>query len=72
MVETAFQNLFDMLSWGLTIIWSRPSQFQWPVTISVAAVYAAGGLFTMYLRQQRGHLVHVPRCLSPKVSVVSV
>lgn len=67
MVETAFQNVFDLLSWVLTIIWSRPSEFQWPVTVSIVAVYAAGGLYAFFLRRRRGHLVHAPRCVSAKL-----
>ncbi|WPH01846.1 Hypothetical protein R9X50_00470000 [Acrodontium crateriforme] len=57
-VEAAFQNLFEMFSYTLTIIFSRPDQFQWPVIISAAAVYAAGGLYTALVRKRRGHLFH--------------
>ncbi|KAL1874775.1 hypothetical protein VTK73DRAFT_194 [Phialemonium thermophilum] len=67
-VESSFQNLFDLLSWVLTIIWPNPASFQWPVVVSVAAVYAAGGLYIYYLRRQRGHLIHVPQCLYPKIN----
>ncbi|KAI0382232.1 hypothetical protein F5Y04DRAFT_253290 [Hypomontagnella monticulosa] len=66
-VETSFQNLFDLLAWSLTIIWSNPADFQWPVITSIGAVYAAGGLYAYFLRQRRGHLVHPPQCLAPKV-----
>ncbi|KAK3904041.1 Ferroporti-1 [Staphylotrichum tortipilum] len=66
-VEAAIQNLFDLLAWALTIIWPDPVSFQWPVIISVVAVYAAGGLYAYFLRERRGHLVHPPRCLRPKV-----
>jgi iron-regulated transporter 1 len=65
-LETSFQNLFDSLSWALTIIWSNPASFQWPVVISIAAVYAAGGLYTYFLRQRRGHILHSPHCLVGK------
>ncbi|KAL2135137.1 hypothetical protein VTI74DRAFT_9568 [Chaetomium olivicolor] len=67
--ETSFQNVFDMLSWALTIIWSNPNSFQWPVLISFAAVYIAGGLYASFLRRRRGHLIHAPSCLSPKLDV---
>jgi iron-regulated transporter 1 len=66
-VETSFQNVCDLLSWALTIIWSDPNSFQWPVVISVAAVYIAGGLYASFLRRRRGHLIHALSCLSPKV-----
>ncbi|KAH6626611.1 Ferroporti-1 [Chaetomium sp. MPI-SDFR-AT-0129] len=65
--ETSFQNVFDMFAWVLTIIWSKPSSFQWPVLVSVAAVYIAGGFYASFLRRRRGHLIHVPSCLDPKV-----
>ncbi len=66
-VEAAIQNLFDLLAWALTIVWSDPGEFQWPVVISVVAVYVAGGLYAYFLRERRGHLVHPPRCLKPKI-----
>lgn len=66
-VETSFQNVFDLLSWVLTIIWSNPASFQWPILASVVAVYAAGGLYALYLRRRRGHLVHMPQCVAMKL-----
>lgn len=66
-VEAAFQNLFEMLSYAVTIVFSRPDQFQWPVVISVLAVYMAGGLYTSFVRKRRGHLFHAPPCTCLKV-----
>ncbi|KAK3398745.1 hypothetical protein B0T20DRAFT_453444 [Sordaria brevicollis] len=65
-VEASFQNIFEMLAWALTIIWPNPNSFQWPIVISVAAVYVAGGLFAHFLRRRRGHLLHPPACLKSK------
>lgn len=65
-VEASFQNLFEILSYVTTIIFSRPDQFQWPVVISVGAVYTAGGLYAYFLRKRRGHLFHAPRCVCIK------
>ncbi|KAB5513157.1 Ferroporti-1 [Coniochaeta sp. 2T2.1] len=62
-VEAAFQNLFELASYVTTIIFSRPDQFRWPVVISIAAVYVAGGLYASFVRQRRGHLFHKPACL---------
>ncbi|OIW24970.1 hypothetical protein CONLIGDRAFT_656778 [Coniochaeta ligniaria NRRL 30616] len=67
--EASFQNVFDLLSWALTIIWSDPKSFQWPVLVSFAAVYIAGGLYGFFLRRRRGHLIHAPSCLGPKGDV---
>ncbi|OKL61350.1 hypothetical protein UA08_03727 [Talaromyces atroroseus] len=64
--ETAFQNFFELLSYASTIVFSKPSQFQWPVLISTAAVYLAGGLYAYFVRQRRGHLFHPPVCVAQK------
>ncbi|CAK7562635.1 MAG: hypothetical protein SEPTF4163_000483 [Sporothrix epigloea] len=61
--EAAFQNLFEVLAYSTTIVWSRPEQFRWPVMISIAAVYTASALYSAFVRQRRGHLFHSP--LSP-------
>ncbi|CAK7232317.1 hypothetical protein SBRCBS47491_008228 [Sporothrix bragantina] len=58
--EAAFQNLFEVLAYATTIVWSRPDQFRWPVVVSVAAVYTASALYTTFVRQRRGHLFHSP------------
>ncbi|KAB5533434.1 Ferroporti-1 [Coniochaeta sp. 2T2.1] len=62
-VEAAFQNLFELASYVTTIIFSRPDQFRWPVAISIAAAYVAGGLYASFVRQRRGHLFHKPACI---------
>ncbi|KAJ5329630.1 iron-regulated transporter [Penicillium brevicompactum] len=62
--EAAWQNLFEICSYVATIIFSRPDQFQWPVLISVIAVTLAGVLYASFVRIQRGHLVHMPKCLA--------
>ncbi|KAI9663116.1 MAG: hypothetical protein M1821_008164 [Bathelium mastoideum] len=56
--EASFQNLFELLSYATTLVFSQPDQFKWPIIMSTAAVYAAGGLYTFYVRRQRGHLLH--------------
>ncbi|RAO68985.1 uncharacterized protein BHQ10_004997 [Talaromyces amestolkiae] len=66
--EAAFQNLFELLSYASTIIFSKPSQFQWPVAISTAAVYMAGGLYAYFVRRRRGHLFHPPEWMLIKRS----
>lgn len=65
-VEATFQNVFELLSYVSTIIFSRPDQFQWPMVISVAAVYSAGGLYSLFVRKRRGHLLHRPPCMDRK------
>ncbi|OAR01588.1 hypothetical protein LLEC1_07904 [Akanthomyces lecanii] len=62
-IEASFQNLFELLSFATTIAFSRPEQFHWPLVISIAAVYVAGGLYAFFVRHRRGHLFHPPACL---------
>ncbi|KAK8143672.1 hypothetical protein G3M48_006896 [Beauveria asiatica] len=62
-VEASFQNLFELLSFATTITFPRPEQFHWPLVISIAAVYMAGGLYAFFVRRRRGHLFHPPACL---------
>ncbi|KAF2232561.1 hypothetical protein EV356DRAFT_525114 [Viridothelium virens] len=64
--EALFQNLFELLSYVSTLIFSRPDQFKWPVIISTTTVYMAGGLYTLYVRKQRGHLLHFNNLMKGK------
>ncbi|ELR05825.1 hypothetical protein VC83_04398 [Pseudogymnoascus destructans] len=66
-VEASFQNLFELLSYVTTIIFSKADQFQWPAVISVIAVYVAGGTYMVFVRRRRGHLVHMPSCIKPRL-----
>lgn len=63
--------MFEMLSYASTIVFSRPDQFQWPVVVSVVAVYVAGGLYTSFVRRRQGHLLHVPPCFPRKAETIS-
>ncbi|KAK5654299.1 hypothetical protein OQA88_7476 [Cercophora sp. LCS_1] len=59
-VETSFQNLFEMLSYLTTVVFSRPEDFRWPALISVGAIYVSGALYAAFVRKRRGHLFHAP------------
>ncbi|ETI22095.1 hypothetical protein G647_06166 [Cladophialophora carrionii CBS 160.54] len=61
--EATLQNLFELLSYVTTIVWSSPRQFQYPVLLSTVAVFTAAGLYAYFLRQRRGHLVHLSGCV---------
>lgn len=61
--EFAFQNIFEMLSFASTIIFSRPDQFKLPATVSAGAVGLAGILYAAFVRARRGHLVHLSNCV---------
>ena len=47
----------------MTIVFFRPEQFQYPVAISAAAVFVAGGLYAKSVRDSRGHLIHLSKCM---------
>ncbi|OHF03987.1 iron transporter [Colletotrichum orchidophilum] len=57
-VEAAWQNAFELLSYMATIFFFRPSQFNWPALVSVAAVTSASLAYTTFVWQRRGHLIH--------------
>ncbi|KAJ0297702.1 hypothetical protein COL516b_010557 [Colletotrichum fioriniae] len=57
-VEAAWQNAFELLSYMATIIFFRPSQFNWPALVSVAAVTSASLAYTLFVWKRRGHLIH--------------
>lgn len=60
--ESSLQNFFELCTFAMTIIWSRPKDFKYPATISLAAVYLASILYAWYVRVERGHLLHMPAC----------
>lgn len=53
--------LLDMLAYATTIIWSSPDSFYIPATISFTMVALAAIVFTLYVKQQRGHVIHAKR-----------
>jgi iron-regulated transporter 1 len=64
--EFALQNTFEMLAFASTIAFPKPEQFKYPATASVAATALAGVLYGLFLRERRGHLVHLSNCVDPK------
>lgn len=58
--EASLQNFFELLTSLTTIIFSRPSQFKIPACISFVSVCIAGALYSKYVRDRRGHLLHLP------------
>jgi solute carrier family 40 (iron-regulated transporter), member 1 len=62
-MEASFQNVFELCAYASTIVWARPAQFRYPVLLSSAAIFMAGALYTKFVRDRRGHLLHVSNCL---------
>lgn len=62
-VEMSLQNLFELCAFGTTVIFPRPDQFRYPALVSLVAVYCAAALYAKFVRDRRGHLLHMPSCL---------
>ncbi|KAL8785369.1 MAG: hypothetical protein Q9213_003434 [Squamulea squamosa] len=62
--EAALQNLFEMFSFAITSVFSKPEQFRYPALISVGATAVANLSFTAYVKRKRGHLLHKSTCLT--------
>lgn len=65
-IEASFQNFFEMCSFASTMVFSRPAEFQWPVLMSCVAVFVAAALYAYFVRERRGHLLHVSACVERK------
>ncbi|KAL2038557.1 hypothetical protein N7G274_008604 [Stereocaulon virgatum] len=65
-LEASLQNFFELLAYISTIIFPRPSDFQYPAFMSAAAVLVACILYAEYVRRTRGHLIHLSRCWDGK------
>ncbi|KAF2101061.1 hypothetical protein NA57DRAFT_36305 [Rhizodiscina lignyota] len=65
-VEASWQNLFELCAFASTIIFSKPSQFHWPVIMSLIATCSASIMYAGFVRARRGHLVHLSDCVESK------
>ncbi|CAN6674758.1 hypothetical protein TRVA0_064S00122 [Trichomonascus vanleenenianus] len=64
--EAALQNFFELCAGASTIMFSRPVEFKYPAIISIGAVYIAGVLYAKFVRDRRGHLLHVLDCVKSR------
>ncbi|KAL2429945.1 Solute carrier family 40 member 2 [Exophiala dermatitidis] len=62
-VEMSLQNFFELCAFATTIAFPRPDQFRYPALVSLAALYLSAGLYAKFVRDRRGHLLHMPACL---------
>ncbi|KAK5105181.1 hypothetical protein LTS08_001455 [Lithohypha guttulata] len=60
--EASLQNFFELCTFAMTVVWSRPDQFRYPAAISLDATYVAAACYARYVRVERGHLLHLPSC----------
>ena len=64
-VEASIQNFFELCAFAMTIIFPKPEQFRYPALVSLLAVYCSAALYARFVRNRRGHLLHMPACLKP-------
>ncbi len=62
-VEMSLQNFFELCAFATTIVFSKPDQFRYPCLFSLVAVYCSAALYAKFVRDRRGHLLHLPSCL---------
>ncbi|KIW19890.1 hypothetical protein PV08_00465 [Exophiala spinifera] len=62
-VEMSVQNFFELCTFATTIVFPKPAQFRYPAIISLVAVYLSAALYAKFVRDRRGHLLHMPTCL---------
>lgn len=56
-------NVFDLSQFVLIAIVSDPNDFIIPATVSLGAVVAASISYTVFVKQERGHLFHIKKRL---------
>jgi iron-regulated transporter 1 len=61
--EMGLQNLFELVSFVMTIVWADPMMFRVPVIVSFGSVAISAGCFAGFVRKERGHLIHLNHCL---------
>lgn len=62
-VEASLQNFFEICAFATTVIFPEPEQFRYPAIISLVALYSSAAFYAKFVRDQRGHLLHIPICL---------
>ena len=62
-IEASWQNVFELGSYAITIIFHRPEQFRWPILLSCCAIFISATLYSAFVRQRRGHLLHLSKCV---------
>ncbi|PPR06806.1 hypothetical protein CVT26_003832, partial [Gymnopilus dilepis] len=58
-LQYSLQNMLDLLKYVMPYASSRPSQFKYTATLSFAAVMTAACLYMVYIRRERGHVIHM-------------
>ncbi|MCJ1341506.1 hypothetical protein MMC09_006802 [Bachmanniomyces sp. S44760] len=56
--EMSFVNVFELGQWVLAAVFSNPEDFIWLAGGSICAVGIAAGMYALWVRRRRGHLMH--------------
>lgn len=62
-MEASLQNLFELCAFAMTIVFPRPVQFRHPALVSLGAIYCSAAVYATFVRNRRGHLLHMPSCI---------
>ncbi|KAF8964558.1 polyketide synthase [Flammula alnicola] len=57
-LQFALQNILDLLKYVMVIVLSQPSEFKYTAALSFGSVIAGACLYLVYLRRERGHIIH--------------
>lgn len=58
--QQSLLNLFDVSHFVLTLVWSKPEQFNRLASVSLGTIALAWAMYTVFFaRKQRGHLLHL-------------
>jgi len=62
-MEASVRNVFELGQFAATIAFSRPDQFRDPALMTLVAVWLSASFYAKFVRDRRGHLLHMPKCL---------
>jgi solute carrier family 40 (iron-regulated transporter), member 1 len=62
-MEASVRNVFELGQFAATIAFSRPDQFRYPALMTLVAVWLSASFYAKFVRDRRGHLLHMPKCL---------
>ncbi|KAJ7923457.1 Ferroporti-1 [Mycena leptocephala] len=59
-LQFSMQSGADLLKYVLTMILSRPADFRWAGLVSFMSVSSGAMVYLVYLKKERGHILHPP------------
>jgi len=65
-LQFSLQNFLDLFKYVMIIAFPQPSAFKYTAMLSFGAVVTGACLYLIYLRRERGHVVHVDWIIAMK------